>query len=119
MYISGNRKHTVKVRDKTVDLKETKDLYGHLMVLTRLNRDIDQKQAIGTYEFTLKSQSVFSPDGVVLQAVTSPDLSTHSRRWSPPTRTMQTSKNSPMTAHTPRHQLQIIAKRLLLLMGWP
>jgi len=25
MYISGNKKHTVKVRDKTVDLKETKD----------------------------------------------------------------------------------------------
>ena len=32
MYMSGNKKHTVKVRDKTVDLKETKALYGHLMV---------------------------------------------------------------------------------------
>ena len=28
MYMSGNKKHTVKVQDKTVDLKETKDLYG-------------------------------------------------------------------------------------------
>jgi len=27
MYMSGNKKHTVKVPDKTVDLKETKDLY--------------------------------------------------------------------------------------------
>jgi len=57
MYISGNRKHTVKVRDKTVDLKETKDLYGYLMVLARSNRDIDQKQAIGTYEFTLMTDT--------------------------------------------------------------
>ena len=35
MYMSGNKKHTVKVRDKTVDLKEIKDLYGRLMVLAR------------------------------------------------------------------------------------
>ena len=45
MYMSGNKKHTVKVRDKTVDLKETKALYGRLMV-ARSNRDIDQKQAV-------------------------------------------------------------------------
>jgi len=66
MYISGNKKHTVKVWDKTVDLKETKDLYERLMVLARSNRDIDQKQAIGTYEFTLTPRSLFSPDGAVL-----------------------------------------------------
>ena len=30
MYMSGNKKHTVKVRDQTVDLKETKHLYGRL-----------------------------------------------------------------------------------------
>ena len=41
MYMSGNKKHTVKVRDKTVDLKEINDLYGHLMVLARSNRHID------------------------------------------------------------------------------
>ena len=28
MYISGNKKPTVKVWDKTVDLKETKDLWA-------------------------------------------------------------------------------------------
>jgi len=53
MYMSGNKKHTVKVPDKTVDLKETKDFYGHLMVFARSNRDIDQKQAVSTYKFTL------------------------------------------------------------------
>ena len=66
MYMSGNKKHTVKVRDKTADLKESKDLHGRLMVLARLNRDIDQKLAVGTYEFTLTPRSLFAPDGSVL-----------------------------------------------------
>ena len=46
MYMSGNKTHNVKFRDKIVDLKETKDLYVRLMVLARSNRDIDQKQAV-------------------------------------------------------------------------
>lgn len=41
MYTSGSKKQTVKIRDQTVDLKETKNLYGRLVVLTRSNRDID------------------------------------------------------------------------------
>ena len=36
------------------------------MVLARSNRDIDQKQAVGTYEFTLTPRSLFGPDGSVL-----------------------------------------------------
>ena len=59
-------KTTVKLRDKTVDLKETKDLYGRLMVLARSNRDISQKDAIGNYEFTLTPRALFAPDGTVL-----------------------------------------------------
>lgn len=47
--MSGNKKNRAKVRDKTVDLKETKDLYWRLIVLARSNRDVDQKQAVGTY----------------------------------------------------------------------
>lgn len=56
----------MKLRDKTVDLKETKDLYGRLMVLARSNRDINQKEAIGNYEFTLTPRALFAPDGTVL-----------------------------------------------------
>ena len=66
MYMSGNKSHKVKIRDKIVDLKETKDLYGRLMALARSNRDIDQKQAVGTYEFTLTPRALFSPNGMVL-----------------------------------------------------
>ena len=49
-----------------VDLKETKHLYGRLMGLARSNRDIDQKQAVGTYEFTLTPRALSSPNGSVL-----------------------------------------------------
>ena len=38
IYMSSNKTHTVKIRDKIVDLKETKDLYGRLMVLARKQR---------------------------------------------------------------------------------
>ena len=66
MYMSDNKNSAVKVRDKTVDMKETKDLFGRLVVIARSNRDIDQKQPVGTYEFTLTPRSLFSPDGEVL-----------------------------------------------------
>ena len=63
MYMSGSKKLTVKIRDHSVDLKETKNLYGRLMILTRSNRDIDQKTAVGNYEFTLTPRALFAPDG--------------------------------------------------------
>lgn len=47
-------------------MKETKNLYGRLMVLTRSNRDIDQKNAVGNYEFTLTPRALFAPDGSML-----------------------------------------------------
>ena len=66
MYLSGAKRQTIKTRDKNVDLKETKDLYGRLMVLTRSHRDIDQKNTIGMYEFTLTPRSLFAADGSLL-----------------------------------------------------
>ena len=66
MFTSGNKRHAVKARDKTIDMKQTKDLYGRLMILARSNRDVDQKEAIGNYEFTLTPRTHYAPDGSVL-----------------------------------------------------
>ena len=66
MYTSGNKKTSVKLKDTTIDLKEAKILYGRLMVLARSNRDIDQKQAIGNYEFTITPRALFAADGAML-----------------------------------------------------
>lgn len=35
MFTFGNKKHAVKVHDHIIDMKETKDLYGRLIVLVR------------------------------------------------------------------------------------
>ena len=35
MFMSGNKTTTIKLRDKTIDIKETKDLYGRLMILAK------------------------------------------------------------------------------------
>ncbi|KAG1696135.1 Tudor and KH domain-containing [Nymphon striatum] len=66
MYTSDNNNCTVKIRDKSIDLKETKDPYGRLMVLARSSRDVDQKEASGNFEFTLTPRALFAPSGSLL-----------------------------------------------------
>ena len=41
-------------------------MFARLMVLARSNRDINQKETIGNYEFTLTPMALFSPDGTIL-----------------------------------------------------
>ena len=72
--MSGNEKQTVTIRDQSVDLKETKYLYGRLMMLARSSRDIDQKDAIGNYEFTLTPRALFAPDGSIIPCTDKPKL---------------------------------------------
>ena len=57
----------IKLRDKTVDIKETEDLYGRLMILAKSTRDIDQNGAIGNHDFTLTPRSLFPPGGPMLR----------------------------------------------------
>src|SRR6218665_3375787 len=47
MFRSANKKTTIKLRDKTVDLKETKDLYGRLVVLASLAGTSIRKRPLG------------------------------------------------------------------------
>ena len=46
MYMSSSKKQSGKIRDQTIDLRETESLYGCLMILTRSNMDIDQKNVV-------------------------------------------------------------------------
>ena len=57
----------MSIRNEAVDLKETKDLYGRLMVLARSKRDIDLKQAVGNYELTLTPRVPFAPNRSMLE----------------------------------------------------
>ena len=69
MYMSGTKLLAVKIHDQTVGIKEIKNLYGHLVVLIGSNRAIDQKYAVGNYEFTLTSRAFFAPDGSMLACI--------------------------------------------------
>ena len=55
------RSLTVKICDQKIVTKETKNLYSHLMALTRSNRDMDQNITIGIFTLAL-----FAPDGPML-----------------------------------------------------
>ena len=43
MFMSDNKTTPINLRDKTVDLKETKDLYGRLMILAKSEKLITKK----------------------------------------------------------------------------
>ena len=66
MYLSGVKKTKVMLRDKAVNLKETKYLCGRLKILTKSSREIDQQHAIGNFEFTVTPRSLFAPNGELL-----------------------------------------------------
>ena len=67
MYMSGNKNLAVEIRNKTVDLKETKDLYNsRLIMLSRSNRDVDHEDSIGNFEFAVTPRARFAPDGSLL-----------------------------------------------------
>ena len=62
MFMSANKKATMELQDKTLDLKETKkwETDGPSQVKLR------QKEATGNYEFTLTLRALFAPDGTIL-----------------------------------------------------
>ena len=57
----------ILLRRKKYDVYVWKqDLFGRLMILSKSSREIDQKQAISIYEFTMTLRSLFTPDGEIL-----------------------------------------------------
>jgi len=62
-YVSGNKNLAVKIRDKTVDLKETPKT---CMVVSRSNTDVNHEDSIGNFEFTVTPRVLFAPDGSLL-----------------------------------------------------
>ena len=64
--MSANKKPTVKLWVKTVDLKETKNVYGRLMVLARSSKGTNQKEATRNHKFTLTPRALFASDVAIL-----------------------------------------------------
>ena len=81
MFMFANKVTSVKLRDKTVDLMERKEFYGRLMVMAKSSRDINQKEAIGNYEFTLTPRALVAQDGTILPCLDKSKLSQIPKKW--------------------------------------
>ena len=53
----------VKTVERVVELKEDRSLFARLMMVCKSRRDIDIKEAISLYEFTVVPRSLFASDG--------------------------------------------------------
>ena len=58
----------VKVRDEnnTVELSEDRNLFARMMAVCKTRPDIDIKEAVGTYKFSMVPRSLFAADGTLL-----------------------------------------------------
>ena len=55
----------VKTVERVVELKEDRSLFAHLMMVSKSRPDIDIKEAIGLYEFTVP-RALFDSDGIMM-----------------------------------------------------
>ena len=56
----------VKTVERVVELKEDRSLFARLMMVSKSRPDIDIKEAIGLYEFTVVPRALFAPDGTMM-----------------------------------------------------
>ena len=105
------------IRDKNVDLKETMDLYGRLMVLARSSRDINQKEAIGNHEFTLTPRAFFAPDGTILPCLDKSKLIHFLNKLATeetPQENQQPEDGMDITPDAPSHKIALVDGMVLL-----
>ena len=55
--------------NRTTELKENQSLFATMTIAARTRPDIDIKKAVGTYEFSSISRSLFSSDGLLLSCI--------------------------------------------------
>lgn len=63
----------VKLKSKFVELKEDRALFARLLIVSKA-RDINLKDAVGTYEFSVATRALFAADGSLFHATSKSDL---------------------------------------------
>ena len=53
-------------KDKIIELKEDRCLFAQMMVICNSRPEIDIKEAVGVYEFSVVPRSMFAADGNTL-----------------------------------------------------
>ena len=73
MWSSSGIKSKIKSEDKIVELQEDRALFARMLVVSKA-RDIDLKQTVGTYEFSIVPRALFAADGSLLHSTSKSDL---------------------------------------------
>ena len=60
------KKVKVSSKEKLIELREDRSLFGRMMMECQCRPDIDIKETIGLYELALVPRSMFAPDGSML-----------------------------------------------------
>lgn len=63
---SANKKMKIKTDDKVVELQEDRSLFARMMMVCKRRPEIDIKEAVGVYEFSVVPRSLFASDGTML-----------------------------------------------------
>ena len=58
----------MKTAVKVIELKEDGSLFARLMMICKSRPEVDIKEAIALYEFSVVPRSLFAPDGTMLHA---------------------------------------------------
>ena len=64
----------VESQGKIIELKEDRALFARMMVVCKARPEIDIKEAVGVYEFSVVPRSMFSADGTMLHCSSKSDL---------------------------------------------
>ena len=62
---SSGKEVKVKAADKVVELKEDRSLFTRLMMVCKSRPEVDIKETVGLYEFSIVPRSLFAPDGTM------------------------------------------------------
>ena len=60
--------------DKTVELKEDRSLFARMMMVCKARPEIDIKEAVGQYEFSIVPRSMFAADGTMFHCASKSTL---------------------------------------------
>ena len=66
----------VAIKDKIIELKEDQCVFARMMVICNSRSEIDIKEAVGVYKFSVVPRSMFAADGTRLHCSGKSDLMT-------------------------------------------
>ena len=56
----------VTTKEKVVELREDRSLFARMLMVCKTHPEIDIKESVGQYEFSLVPRSLFAADGLML-----------------------------------------------------